>query len=252
MKFAGVILLCFAATLIVAGGGLLRGSAVAQDAQFTPAEETELGPVFLVSLGGKLYHDLWRVLDKEPPADANPAFPAEGLFATRDSWRCVTCHGWDYSGAEIGGTHFPGLRTLQGADPNLIRERLSDPKHPFPIDQLPEMGVDLLSLFISQGQYDTPAYFHGDGTALGNSEDGQAIFEGACINCHQLDGRRYLEGERGDRSSLGWVIRNRPNQALHKILNGVPAAEMMSLRFLSDETIADLLAYLQTLDPNER
>ena len=61
----------------------------------------------------------------------------------------------------------------------------------------------------------------------------------------------YLNGEKGDRSSLGWVARNRPEQALHKIMNGVPAAEMLSLRFLSDIQIADLLAYLQSLDPNE-
>ena len=49
-----------------------------------------------------------------------------------------------------------------------------------------------------------------------------------------------------------WVSRTRPEQALHKVLNGVPAAEMLSLRFLSDEEIADLFAYLQTLDPEEQ
>ena len=87
---------------------------------------------------------------------------------------------------------------------------------------------------------------------LGDPEGGQAIFEGACINCHQIDGRRYLRGEHGDRSSLGWVVRNRPTQALHKIMNGVPGAEMLSLRFLSDAAIADLFAYLETLDPDEK
>ena len=34
----------------------------------------------------------------------------------------------------------------------------------------------------------------------------------------------------------------------YSCLNGVPGAEMLSLRFLSDVQIADLLAYLQTLD----
>ena len=32
-----------------------------------PPEDTELGPIFLFSLGGKLYGDLWLVLDVEPP-----------------------------------------------------------------------------------------------------------------------------------------------------------------------------------------
>ena len=65
-----------------------------------PPEDTELGPIFLLSLGGKLYGDLWLVLDVEPPAEGNPAIPAEAAAAVRATWRCVTCHGWSYSGAE--------------------------------------------------------------------------------------------------------------------------------------------------------
>ena len=108
--------------------------------------------------------------------------------------------------------------------------------------------LELLSLFISEGLYDRTDFLNEKGQALGNPEFGRDIFEGACINCHQLDGRRFLRGEHGDRSSLGWLVRNRPEQALHKILNGVPAAEMLSLRFLSSEEIA----YLQSLDSAEK
>ena len=226
--------------------------ALAAETRDIEANDTELGPIFLISLGGKLYDDLWRVLDQEPPGEANPAFPAEGLYASRESWRCVTCHGWAYEGAESGGTRFPSLKPLSGADPAVIGERIRDPAHPFPADQLPDMAVDLLALFISQGQFERTDYFEAGGRPVGDPEAGRDIFEGACINCHQLDGRRFLNGERGDRSSLGWVVRNRPDQALHKILNGVPAAEMLSLRFLSDPQIADLIAYLQVLDPAER
>ena len=102
------------------------------------------------------------------------------------------------------------------------------------------------------GQYDRDAFLDASGKASGNLIRGRDIFEGACISCHQLDGRMFLHGERGDRSSLGWIARNRPEQALHKIVNGVPAAEMLSLRFLSEAQIADVLAYLQTLDPAEQ
>ena len=65
-----------------------------------PSEDTDLGPTFQLSLGGKLYDDLWLVLDLEPPAESNPAIPAEAAAAVRVTWRCVTCHGWSYSGAE--------------------------------------------------------------------------------------------------------------------------------------------------------
>lgn len=215
-------------------------------------DDTELGPIFLLSLGGKLYDDLFLTLDQNPPAERNPGIPATAPVPDRDGFRCVTCHGWSYDGAELGGMRFPGLRALAGADPDAIRARIADPKHPFPAADIPDLALDLLAFFIREGLYDQRTYLDSTGVALGNPEFGRAIFEGACINCHQLDGRRYLRGEPGDRSSLGWVSRTRPEQALHKILNGVPAAEMLSLRFLSDEEIADLFAYLQTLDPEEQ
>jgi thiosulfate dehydrogenase len=229
----------------------LAPSAAQEATPEAASEETELGPIFLLGLGGKLYDDFWTIVDELPPEDRNPAL-ATSLSITRgDSWRCVTCHGWDYSGAEIEGKKLPGLTQLQGADPEVVKARLRDPKHPFPAERLSDISLDLLALFVSQGQFRRSDYLDESGVSIGNPEFGRDIFEGACISCHQLDGRRYLKGEKGDRSSLGWVARNRPEQAIHKILNGVPAAEMLSLRFLSDLQIADLLAYLQSLDPDE-
>jgi thiosulfate dehydrogenase len=239
-------------SVLLFGCSAVREPAAAFEPPAPATDEAEVGPTFLVSLGGKLYDDLWRVLDQAPPVDANPAFPASGLYSTRDSWRCVSCHGWDYSGAEVGGRRFPSLAGLKGMDPALIAERISDPKHPFPAKDVSELSITLLSVFLSQGQYVARDFLDANGEALGDPEGGQAIFEGACINCHQIDGKRYLNGERGDKSSLGWVVRNRPTQALHKIMNGVPGAEMLSLRFLADSKISDLFAYLQTLDPGER
>lgn len=234
------------------GGAMVPRAAVAFEQPPPTTDEAEVGPTFLVSLGGKLYDDLWIVLDEAPPPDANPAFPAGGLYSTRDSWRCVTCHGWNYSGAEVGGKRFPSLTGLKGKAPEEIAARITDPKHPFPADKVSELSITLLAVFLSQGQYESREFIDAKGEALGDPEGGQAIFEGACINCHQIDGKRYLNGERGDKSSLGWVVRNRPTQALHKIMNGVPGAEMLSLRFLADSQISDLFAYLQTLDPGER
>jgi thiosulfate dehydrogenase len=226
--------------------------AVSQEAPGFASEDTELGPVFLLSLGGKLYDDAWPILDQSRPEGRNPALEDAVSIPARDTWRCVTCHGWDYSGGEIGGKRFPGLAALMNAEPDDVKERMLDPAHPFPAKELPELAMDLLALFVSDGQYKRGDFLDAEGNALGNPEFGRDIFEGACMNCHQLDGRRFLRGESGDRSSLGWVARNRPEQALHKIVNGVPAAEMLSLRFLSEAQIADVLAYLQTLDPAEQ
>jgi thiosulfate dehydrogenase len=230
---------------------VLGSVAATHSAAFEGPEDTELGPVFLLTLGGKLYDDVWLALGREPPPQRNPAVPADAAIDTRASWRCVSCHGWSYSGAEIGGASYPGLSHLAGADVDFIRTRILDPAHPFPAADFPDLALDLLAFFVRDGLHDRTEFLDEDGRSIGNPEFGRDIFEGACISCHQLDGRRYLEGERGDRSSLGWVVRNRPEQALHKILNGVPGAEMLALRFLSVEQIADLIAYLQVLDPAE-
>jgi cytochrome c553 len=239
----------FSAILMLSS--LACGAVPPAAAQQGSADEAELGPVFLLSLGGKLYDDFWTILDELPPEDRNPALTGVLSVSRHDTWRCVTCHGWDYSGATIEDHKFPGLGALAGTDPEVVKNKLRDPAHPFPADRISDVAMDILALFVTQGQYNRNDYISETGVAVGNPEFGRDIFEGACISCHQLDGRRYLKGEKGDRSSLGWVSRNRPTQALHKILNGVPAAEMLSLRFLSDIQIADLLAYLQSLDPNE-
>ena len=219
-------------------------------AQQTIAGDTELGPVFLISLGGKLYDDIWTVTELPPPEGANPGYPENPDVSARDTWRCVSCHGWDYRGSAgergsaIPGITAPDLTALQGEDPLRIVERIRAPDHPFPAADLPELGLDLLAAFLSGGQRKVGDY------AGGNPAYGQEIFEGACINCHQIDGLRFLRGEPGDKSSLGWLVRNRPEQSLHKIMNGVPAAEMLALQFMADRQIADLLAYLATLDPS--
>lgn len=226
-------------------------------AQPLETEDQQLGPVFMLSLGGKLYDDLWPILELPPPAGRNPAF-ADRAATDHDTWRCVSCHGWDYGGA--GGERAAvapragaaSLVPLRGVDPAVIIEKIIAPSHPFPSDALPDLALFLLGAFISEGQYDRNSILDEDGRARGDPEGGRAIFEGACINCHELDGRAFLRGEVGDPSSLGWIARNRPEQALHKILNGVPVAEMLALRFLSEEAIADLMAYVQTLDEARR
>ena len=238
----------FVSALFAATAAIALPAAAFQE----PTEDTELGPTFLLSLGGKLYDDLWLLLDEEPPAGRNPAAPADATLPDRATWRCAGCHGWSYSGAEIGGAVFPGLRGLAGAEPELIEARILDSAHPFPADSLSALAVDLLVYFIRDGLYEPGDFIDNNRRAIGDPESGQAIFEGACISCHQLDGRRFLRGEDGDRSSLGWVARERPEQALHKMINGVPAAEMLSLRFLTGDQIADLFAYIQALDSSER
>ncbi len=237
------------------------GKATSEKAE-SPAEpmlpdEQELGALFLTSLGGRLYDDVWVVTGLPRPEGANPGYPAGTDILARDTWRCVSCHGWDYRGKDgergeaVPGLEAPSLGGLQNFDLDEIISRIRTDTHPFPADQLPDLGDRILAMFINRGQYSLSLFYNENGKPVGDAELGQDMFEGACITCHRLDGRRFLRGEMGDHSSLGWIVRNRPAQSVHKIMNGAPATEMLSLRFLSTWQIADLIAYIQTLDPLE-
>jgi thiosulfate dehydrogenase len=217
------------------------------------ADDAFVGKQSLISLGGKLYDNHWLQSERMPPAKSYPGYPKEIDFSSSDTWRCVSCHGWDYSGADghlgqqASSALFASLRDSAGKPAGEIAAILKSGMHKEITDVLEPVQIDALSVFISVGQHDIGQVLS-DGKATGSRERGKDIFEGACVSCHQEDGKAYIQGEPGDKPALGWVAVNRPAQALHKIRNGVPGADMLSLRFLPEERVIDLLAYLQTLD----
>ncbi len=211
------------------------------------------GNAWLLSLGGKLYDNVWLETGKSPPDGRNPAYPAAIDMVSGNTWRCVSCHGWDYLGRDghlgrvSSSATFASLRQSAGKPVSEIADKLRSGDHAKMVDSIGKAQVEALALFISIGQRDVTGVVEG-GKSKGVALRGKDIFEGACVSCHNADGKAYIEGESGDRPALGWVALNKPEQALHKITNGVPGADMLSLRFLSESQIADLLSYLQTLD----
>jgi thiosulfate dehydrogenase len=211
------------------------------------------GDAWMVSLGGRLYDNQWLETGLTPPSGRNPLYPADVNAVEANTWRCVACHGWDYSGRDghLGKVStspvFFSLRASAGKNPAGLVNAMKSPGHTPLLKGLAEGQVRALAIFVSIGQFNARKLIPG-GKSIGNPLAGKDIFEGACVSCHQADGKAYIEGESGDRSALGWVAQNRPTQALHKITNGVPGADMLSLRFLDEARLADLLAYVQTLD----
>lgn len=233
-------------------------TAASLSAQQDDIEVTDFGAGFVVSLGGKLYDNLWTTTDTKPPAHRNPAFPPIPEISDADTWRCVSCHGWDYKGIDgeraVLGRHeaFKDLRHLVDKDQKSIADKIRSSHPSIPAKAIPDFVIDVLAVFISVGMYDRDSIIDDTNRISGDRDRGRDIFEGACMNCHRPDGRMPLRGEKGDRSSLGWIARNRPEQAVHKILNGVPGAEMLAVGFLEPHQIVNLLAYLQSLDPDEK
>ena len=224
-------------------------------AQTPTPPQARPGEAAVLSLGGRLYDNHWAVLGRQPPPERHPQFPTEVEIAPEATWRCVACHGWDYRGAEGHlGTRsaspiLKSLADVRGMDPREIVARISAPPHREMATPIPGDLLLLLARFLSAGQHDMGALMNAEGKATGDPMRGKDIYEGTCIRCHQADGKAPLYGEAGDKSSLGWIARNRPAQAVHKIRNGAPLADMLSLRFIDTDSLAGLLAYLQRLDP---
>ena len=210
------------------------------------------GQAATLSYGGRLYDNHWVVLKLLPPPQSNPAYPADPRNAAKTTWRCVSCHGWDYSGSDghLGqiGSKFVSITRAKGRDPDEIARFLRSGAHTAIVAPMPDEALHALSLFICCGQHDMRSLIGPNGEAKGDPLRGKDIYDGVCNRCHQVDGKAPIYGEPGDVSSLGWIARQHPAQAAHKIRNGVPSADMVSLRFLEIDRIADLLAYLQTLD----
>jgi thiosulfate dehydrogenase len=219
-----------------------------------PAQAQEPGSAWIISLGGRLYDNQWLVTGNQPPEGRNPAYPDAVNIADADTWRCVSCHGWDYRGNEgqlgqlSNSPVFVSLRAVAGRSPGQVRQTIETGSHERYVAGMGAGQIDALASFISFGQFNA-AKLIPDGKPAGYAAAGKDIFEGACASCHQADGKAFIEGEPGDVPALGWVAQNRPAQAMHKIMNGVPGADMLSLRFLPEQSLANLLAYLATLDP---
>ncbi|VAW10227.1 hypothetical protein MNBD_ALPHA09-609 [hydrothermal vent metagenome] len=223
--------------------------ATAQVLKFPEPEERSAE--WELAFGGKIYDDWLAATYAGPRASLHPLMPAGVEIAPSVSWRCVTCHGYDYLGATLsrkGGppVNMPGITGMGGIEPEAIAAYLRRPPHSYGPSLIANGALGLLARFVSKGQHELIDFLK----FKNEQAVGKPIFQGVCISCHEADGRAFIEGEPGDKSSLGWLSRNRPAQVLHKIVNGQPGSDMVSLRFLGHYKTGALFAYLRTLpDP---
>jgi mono/diheme cytochrome c family protein len=100
-----------------------------------------------------------------------------------------------------------------------------------------------LANFVSEGQVDTDRFIDRETKlVLKDSKKRESYFTSICGHCHGNDGQRF----RGI-PPLGKIATTDPWLALHNILNGHPGETMPALRVFGVETVAQILAYVQTL-----
>jgi mono/diheme cytochrome c family protein len=79
-------------------------------------------------------------------------------------------------------------------------------------------------------------------TLGGNVAAGEQIYLSECESCHRVDGTGVTNGGIG-KDLTDWLPRNGDAAAVDAILNG--RAGMLAYDFLSDQEIADVLAYVR-------
>jgi mono/diheme cytochrome c family protein len=189
--------------------------------------------------GGRLYDDWSREVKDKPPKGVNPAFPEKNTSVLpADTWRCSTCHGWDYK----GNYGIVGIRKRQGDSPAAIVSVLKNATHRYG-EFLREPDLLDLANFVSSGQFDMQAAIEsGRASKKASVATNEKHFGTMCSNCHGLDGNRLR-----DIPPLGDAARQKPFVVLHTILSGHPGGAMPALYVLGDETAVGMLTFLQTL-----
>lgn len=254
--------LCLALGLCVLAPGMTQpatntgSNQLDQERAILSGDEHQFGDGFMLALGGKLYDDIWSASDATPPMARNPAFPDDLDVSVADSWRCVSCHGWSYDGAdrapgsEQQKAQFASLRQLHGVEMSALRNRFTRAHPDYLGGLLDNLPLDLILLFLGAGQVDHASFKLDQPVDAANMARGQDIYEGVCMNCHDPDGKAGLPPREGRKPSLGWLARQHPDRVLHRVINGYPGQAMLALRFMEDEAVRDLIAYMRTLDPD--
>lgn len=225
--------------------------------QTFPTDETLASMV----RGGRLYDNWYQEIRAAAPTRSHPAYPSSGRYAKapKANWRCKECHGWDYQGrdgAYSEGRHFTGItgiRGMAGAEPRKIVAVLQNDTHRYRGElsyraSMSERDFQDLATFVSKGQVDMEQFIdRATKKAKGDDRRREAYYRTICASCHGIDGKQV-----STLRPLGEVARANPWRALHTILNGHPEVQMTPLRVLDDPSVvSDILAYIQTLSPEE-
>lgn len=217
-----------------------------------PADETE---AWVFARAGRLYDKWFAVLEMDKPKETHPLWPAANTKKKGNvTWRCKSCHGWDFKGAAgkyASGSYKTGIKGVSGVkgkDPAAIAAIINNDMHAFKGKYaLPKDDVMRLASFLSKGQYDITKYVSNDGTVNGNVNRGRSMYQNTCAACHGFDGRALNWGSEKKPAYIGTEANSNPWEIMAKIRHGHPATEMIAYTAFPMQFSADVLAYTKTL-----
>lgn len=213
--------------------------------------------------GGRLYDNWFVILDVLPPEGDHPLWQTQdsNLRSGTVTWRCSTCHGWDYKGADgayglnsAEYTGFPGVLNMVGTTNLEILAWLNgsnNPDHDFSELMNPGAFIDLIA-FLRTKQVDVALIIdYQDKSALGRPADGRELFDESCALCHGEDGSALNFNTAQNPIFIGDVALDNPWKFVHRVRFGslLTTDHSFELTGWSLPKIADTLAYSQKLPP---
>ena len=208
--------------------------------------------------GARLYDNWFALLGVNVPSGNMPLWTTQttNTRSGADTWRCVTCHGWDYQGKDgafrtgDNFTGFPGIFPAQNNDLAGVLSGSLNPQHDFS-SYLTSTDINALVAFIQAGTIDDNQYI--DLVSLkvlnGDSTNGKNRYDSSCAKCHGDDGTAMVFRMEGQNVTLGTLAVTNPWRFLHRTRFGTAAAPDMPIgRSLgwSEQDGRDVLLYAQT------
>jgi len=207
-----------------------------------------------LSRGGRLYDNWYATQDMDGPEDTHSAWPASNTKKSGAvTTRCKSCHGWDYRGADGkygSGSYQTGIAGVLGYSGSAadLGALLRADGHGYTDGMIPDEQVEYLSTFLANGLVDMNEVIDFDtGEVQGDAANGGSIFQTTCASCHGFDGRALDWGDGDEAGFVGTEANANPWEVLHKIRNGHPGVEMISLVAFPLQASLDVLAYTRTL-----
>ncbi len=211
-----------------------------------------------LAIGGRIYDNWWNALDVLEPRGTHPAYPEIGQKSGEQTWRCKSCHGWDFLGKDgiyaEGNSNYTGIGGITGAIGRPVEQiaaLLRDENHLYTTDMINNEQMGRVAAFVSRGQIDVAKYVDLETRTMipgaGNINNGRGIFQTVCAACHGFDGRLLDWGDGDSSNFVGTEASELPDEVLHKVLSSHPGAAMVNLRAFPVQFSVDVVAYAATL-----
>ena len=250
LQFTGAILVILA---LMMGVGAALAAPPAQDGPNIPN-------------GAQLFDDWSIVTGQSAPAGNQPLWARQSTNTRSgpDTWRCVTCHGWDgmgKDGAYRSGSNYTGFPNLVSAAGTLSEAEIiaalrgeKDADHNFSA-VLDDTSMADLVAFLKNGLVDDTQYINLTTLKVidGDIGLGKELYTQGCVSCHAEDGAGLPIRYEGRDASLVTVANTDPWRFLHKARYGTPGNPMQKIGYdlgWDVQNGRDVLAYMQSLtDP---